>query len=96
MRISSDGRFSVSNEIANRPSFQRRTSAGEWNITNGELVYTDIKIRWEEDKQPRLRSVALDHDRIVRITDQELALALEVNGVYETNFYVTNIFRRAK
>ena len=59
-------------------------------------MITGLKIRWEGDKQPLLESVALDHDRIVRITDQELALAFEVDGVYETNFYVTNIFRRAK
>jgi hypothetical protein len=94
MRISYDGAYSTSNKIVNNPSHHIRVAEGKWNITNGEIVMTDIMVSWDGHKDPQADSVF--HERIVRITDQELSLEFEVAGVYETNFYVTNDFRRAK
>jgi hypothetical protein len=101
-RFSSDGTYWQSNKIINNPILnkirnipphQSRVLEGKWNITNGELVITYL-ISWDGDKDPQPEHVA--HERIVRLTDQELArAAFKVHDV-ETNFYPTNIYRRAK
>ena len=94
MRLSSDGTLSTSAQIVEGSSVHTLVAEGKWNITNGELVKTDLKTSWNGDKPLKFGST--EQERIVRITDKELALAFEVAGVYETNFYVTNNFRRAK
>ena len=95
--LSSDGTYWQSNKIFGLPPLHSRVAEGKWNITNGELVLTDIKIGWYGDKDPKLESAALANARIVRITEQELALAFELNGPDETKKYFgTNILRRSK
>jgi hypothetical protein len=98
-RYSSDGMYWQSNKITPDLVSDRirgfsvhdsRVLEGKWNITNCELVITYV-ISWDGNKNPRIH---VEHERIVRLTDQELAIA-KVHEV-ETNFYMTNIFRRAK
>lgn len=95
-RFSSDGTYWQSNKVVNDkifPSHHSRVLEGNWNITNGELEITYL-ISWDGDKDTQ--HVHVEHERIFRLTDQELVRASFKVHDAETNFYPTNIYRRAK
>jgi hypothetical protein len=102
MRFSSDGTYwqsnkvfddPILNKIRDIPSHRSRVLEGNWNITNGELVITYL-IGWDGNKPSQPEHVG--QSRVVRLIDQELALAAFKAHDVETNFYPTNIYRRAK
>jgi hypothetical protein len=90
-----DGRYWATNTYGSGSSMRGMGTTGTWNITNDELVCTtDRKINlwnWGTHLPPKF----LDEDRrkIVWVTDQELALAVDYEAL---NLHETNILHRRK
>ena len=87
-----DGSFWASNTFGTGPSARGLATTGTWNIINGLLVSTQQEVgSWNWGTRQRPQLPAVDHCRLVWVTDQELALALDDEGL---NIHVTNILHK--
>lgn len=81
MGFSPDGSFWTSNTYGSELPARSLTTTGTWNVINGRLVVTNgevVFLNWGSRQRPQFPSV--DSSRIIRVSDKELALALDDKG----------------
>jgi hypothetical protein len=89
----SDGSYWVSNTIGFGPSARGFVLTGTWNVISNRLVTTNKNVdvwNWGTRQPPKFLS-NVDEERILWVTEQELGLASEYEGL---NIHQTNILHK--